>query len=136
LGRDKAEMLDLLQFLMPKIPRDKPNHLLGIADPDAALKVVPLGVDTMDSCNPTRVARHGTLFTSSGTMRIKQTAFRDDHGPIDPLVPTIPGYSRAYLHHLFKQNEVLAFTLASIHNIKFMNHLMADMRAKILRDEL
>lgn len=138
LGKDKAEMLDLLTFLMPKLPREKPNHLLGIADPESALNVVPLGVDTMDSCNPTRVARHGTLFTTAGILRIKQTQYARDFSPIDPQLPTdtIPGYTRAYLHHLFKQNEVLAFTLASIHNIKFMNFLMADMRRRIMNDEL
>jgi len=138
LGKDKAEMIDLLTFLMPKVPRNKPNHLLGIADPESALAVVPLGVDTMDSCNPTRVARHGTLFTTDGTIKIKQTKYARDYSPVDPKLPedSIPGYTRAYLHHLFKQNEVLAFTLASIHNIKFMNHLMADMRRKIMNDEL
>ncbi|KAJ8600087.1 hypothetical protein CTAYLR_001907 [Chrysophaeum taylorii] len=116
LGKDRAEMLDLLEFLMPLVPRDKPNHLLGIADPESALAVVPFGVDTMDSCNPTRVARHGTLMSSVGTIRIKQTQFARDFGKIDPNLPTIDS-SRAYLHHLFKQNEPLALTLASIHNI-------------------
>lgn len=67
LGRDRAEMLELLAFLMPHIPEAKPNHLLGIADPESAEAVVPFGVDTMDSCNPTRIARHGMLLTTAGS---------------------------------------------------------------------
>lgn len=135
LGKDKSEMFDLLQWLMPHLPRDKPNHVLGIADPESALALVPLGVDTMDSCNPTRIARHGSLMTTKGILKIKGTNNARDFGPIDPDVPTVD-YTRAYLHHLFKQNEPLALSIASIHNILYMNHLMADMRAKILRDEL
>ena len=135
LGKDRAEMIDMLTWLMPLLPRDRPNHLLGIADPESCVAVVPLGVDTMDSCNPTRVARHGTLLTTAGNLKIGATRYRDDFGPIDPACETIP-HTRAYVHHLFKANEPLALTLASIHNIKYMNHLMAGLRAKILADEI
>ena len=135
LGKDRGEMLDMLAWLMPLLPRERPNHLLGIADPESCAAVVPLGVDTMDSCNPTRIARHGTLLTTQGNVKIKATQYREDFGPIDPGCPSVP-HTRAYLHHLFKQNEPLALTLASLHNIYYMNHLMRDMRAKILRDEL
>ena len=128
-------MLGMLGLLMPALPRDKPNHLLGIADPESAEAVAPLGIDTLDSCNPTRIARHGTLLTTQGNVKIKATQYREDFGPIDPGCPSVP-HTRAYLHHLFKQNEPLALTLASLHNIYYMNHLMRDMRAKILRDEL
>ena len=135
LGKDRAEMIDMLSWLMPLLPPDRPNHLLGIADPESCEAVVPLGVDTMDSCNPTRIARHGTLLTTEGNLKIQATRYKEDFGPIDPKCPSVP-YTRAYLHHLFKQNEPLALTLASIHNIYYMNHLMRDMREKILRDEL
>lgn len=135
LGKDRAEMIDMLQWLLPLLPKDKPNHLLGIADPKSCEAVVPLGVDTMDSCNPTRVARHGTLLTTAGDVRISATRYQNDHGPIDPACPSIP-HTRAYLHHLFKQNEPLALTLASLHNIYYMNHLMKELRGKIMRDEI
>ena len=78
--------------------------------------MIPFGIDTMDSCYPTRVARHGELLTSRGPLRITSTAYVEDYGPIDPAVPTI-AYSRAYVHHLFKQKEPLAVTLASLHNL-------------------
>ena len=135
LGKDRAEMLELLKFLMPKLPDNKPNHLLGIADPESAEAVVPFGIDTMDSCNPTRIARHGLLLGSDGPIKIKQLKFASDYGPVDAKVQTIPN-SRSYLHHLFKQHEPIYMTLASQHNLLFMNHLMADLRKRILADEV
>ena len=135
LGKDRAEMLELLAFLMPHLPTNKPNHLLGIADPESAEAVVPFGIDTMDSCNPTRIARHGLLLTSSGPMKIKNLKHATDYGPIDPNTPTIT-HSRSYLHHLFKQHEPLYMTLASQHNLLFMNALMADLRRRIRADEI
>ena len=83
----------------------------------------------------TRVARHGTLLTTQGDVRISATKYQNDHTPIDPQMESIP-YTRAYLHHLFKQNEPLALTLASLHNIYYMNHLMRELRGRILRDEI
>jgi len=135
LGKDRAEMLRLLHFLMPRLPAHKPNHLLGIADPESAEAVVPYGIDTMDSCNPTRVARHGLLLTSDGPLKIKSVRHATDYSVIDPKVPTI-SHSRSYLHHLFKQHEPLFMTLASQHNLIFMNKLMADLRRRILADEV
>ena len=107
----------------------------GIADPESAAAVVPLGIDTMDSCNPTRIARHGLLLGTDGPVKIKQSRYVDDFGPIDPHVPTI-SHSRAYLHHLFKQHEPLFMTLASQHNLIFMNKLMERLRERIKRDEV
>ena len=135
LGADRSEMLKLLEFLVPRLPADKPNHLLGIADPESAEAVAPLGIDTLDSCNPTRVARHGLLLCAGGAVKIKQKKYADDFGPIDPSQPTIE-HSRAYLHHLFKQHEPLFMTLASLHNLIFMNKLMAGIRERIMRDEI
>ena len=96
---------------------------------------MPFGIDTMDSCNPTRIARHGLLLGRDGPIKIKQLKHAKDYGPIDSAVPTI-SHSRAYLHHLFKQHEPLYMTLASQHNLIFMHKLLADMRQKILNDEL
>jgi len=135
LGADRSEMISLLTWLMPKVPRDRPNHLLGIADEASCRAVVELGVDTMDSCNPTRMARHGTLMTTEGNLNIKGLKHADDFGPIDPETPSIP-HSRAYLHHLFRQNEPLALTLGTLHNLYYMHNLMARLRQSILNDEV
>ena len=135
LGRDRAEMLGLLEYLLPLLPDDRPNHLLGIADPSSVADGVPLGVDTFDSCYPTRVARHGNLFTRDGGINIKSTRHQADYGPVDPAVPTVQ-CSRAYLHHLFRMKEPLYTTLASMHNVAFMNALMAELRQRVLADEI
>lgn len=135
LGKDRLEMFELLRYLMPLLPADKPNHLLGIADEESVREAVPLGVDTFDSCNPTRLGRHGTLMTRAGTLKIKLEKFADDHRPIDPEMETIP-FSRAYLHHLFKQHEPLYTTLGSLHNVLYMNHLTRELREAIMRDEV
>jgi queuine tRNA-ribosyltransferase len=135
LGKDRAEMVDLLEWLLPHVPTHKPNHLLGIADEESIEACVPFGIDTFDSCNPTRIARHGNLLTSEGVIRIKNLKYVDDFGPIDPQLETVP-YTRAYLHHLIKQNEPLFASLVTEHNLYFMNNLMKTIREKIMRDEI
>merc|ERR1711933_530747 len=78
LGKDRDEMLDLLGYVLPLLPDDKPNHILGIADPTSIEEAIALGADTFDSCLPTRVARHGTLFTSEGSLILKRGKCRSD----------------------------------------------------------
>lgn len=136
LGRDRSEMMELLQFLLPLLPRDKPNHLLGIADPGSVAAAAPLGIDTFDSCFPTRIARHGTLLTRNGPLHIGQGKYKKDWSPIDPTMSPSVDCSRAYLHHLRRMHEPLYDTLASIHNIQYMTQLMAELRARILADDL
>ena len=136
LGKDRAEMLALLDFLAPLLPAEKPTHLLGIGDPTSAAAVVARGFDTMDSCYPTRVARHGNLFQlDGGVLKIGQREHADDFGPVDPHCETVP-HSRAYLHHLLKQYEPLFWTLAAQHNLTVMSRLMSRLRERILNNEI
>jgi queuine tRNA-ribosyltransferase len=134
------QLYSLLAYVLPLLPEDKPNHILGIADPESVLRNVPHGADTFDSCFPTRVARHGTLLTSEGSLHIGQGKYRTQHVPIDPALGAGGGMecdcTRAYMHHLYKQKEPLFETLASMHNIRHMCNLMADIRARILADDL
>ena len=83
LGVDRAEMLELLAYVMPRLPEEKPNHLLGIGDEESMRAAVALGVDTFDSCYPTRMGRHGTLLTRSGKLKINKSVYRDDYGRVD-----------------------------------------------------
>ena len=138
LGKDRRDMLELLKFVVPLLPEDKPNHILGIADPQSVAGAVPFGCDTFDSCFPTRVARHGTLLTSNGPLHIGQGKYRSQHDQrIDQSLPEMEWEpSRAYLHHLRRQHEPLYDTLASMHNIRYMTHLMAKLREKIMADEI
>lgn len=138
VGKNRQEMITMLTELMPHVPTERPNHLLGIGDLPSLEAAVPLGIDTFDSAHPTKAARHGLLFTKNGRLRAVQggnsTAFR----PIEDCCScyTCNNYTLAYICHLFKSNELSAFTLATIHNIHFMIKLMDDYRQKIIRNEI
>jgi queuine tRNA-ribosyltransferase len=138
LGKTKPEMFEMLSQLFPLLPKDKPNHLLGIADLESIDEVVKMGVDTFDSAYPTRSARHGAIFTQDGGLKIKSGKYAHDFTPLDPHCSCIvcKNYTRAYIHHLFKAKEVSAHTLATIHNIAHMVNLMAEYRKKILNNEI
>lgn len=138
LGKTREQMFDMLLYTMPRLPIDKPNHLLGIGDLESLAIGIELGIDTFDSSHPTRCARHGLLFTSIGNMKILNSANRNAFIPIDRNCQCIvcQKYTRAYLHHLFKANELTGYTLASIHNLHYMVQLMANYRQKILNNEL
>lgn len=138
LGKTREQMIEMLGHLMPHIPTDKPNHLLGIGDVFSLEPCIKLGLDTFDSSHPTRSARHGTLFTSQGFVKLANAINRELFEPIDPGCScyTCKHYTRAYLHHLFKAKEMTGYTLASIHNLHFMVQLMAQYREKILNDEI
>ncbi len=138
LGKNKDEMITMLRHLLPHIPANKPNHLLGIGDLPSIHDGIPLGIDTFDSSHPTKCARHGLLFTKKGNVKITKTSYKDHFRPVDEacLCSTCTTYTAAYIHHLFKAHEPIAHTLASIHNIHFMMELMADYRIKILHDEI
>jgi len=139
LGNGKKELLELLTWMMPLFDeghrRGKPRHLLGIADEESILGAVPLGVDTFDSCYPTRLARHGTLLTRQGKLHIASGKHSRSYGmPIDPECgcSTCQRYDRPYLWHLLKAKEPLFTALACAHNVHYMNDLMAQQRQDIL----
>ncbi|MEX0962192.1 MAG: tRNA guanosine(34) transglycosylase Tgt [Simkaniaceae bacterium] len=138
VGKTKKEMYDMLKFTLPKIPSEKPNHLLGIGDLESLELSVPLGIDTFDSSYPTKAARHGMLLTKQGKIKIKSGKYRDHFGPIDKdcSCPTCLNYSLAYLNHLFKAKEVTGLNLASIHNLHFMVELMKAYRTQILENKI
>lgn len=136
LGKNREELFQLLQFLMPLLPKDRPNHLLGIADVDSIAGAVPLGVDTFDSCFPTRLGRHGTLLTKRfGRVQIRQGKWKRCFEPPD-WEGGLQGHTLAYLHHLYKSHEPMAATLLTLHNLIFMSEYMADLRRKIFDDEI
>ncbi|NDD58314.1 MAG: tRNA-guanosine(34) transglycosylase [Chlamydiae bacterium] len=138
LGKTKEEMVSMLSLLMPRLPKDKPNHLLGIGDLPSIDMCVPLGVDTFDSSYPTRAARHGVLLTSQGHLKTTKACNAANFGPVEEgcTCATCQQFSLAYIHHLFKANEITGLTLATIHNLHFMVKRMEKYREKILRDEI
>jgi queuine tRNA-ribosyltransferase len=139
IGGSREEMLDLLKFLMPllncnnKIHR-RPVHLLGIADEESIRSCVPLGLDTFDSCYPTRAARHGLVFTRKGKIKIKRRVFESDLSSLDEecRCETCQNHSKAYLNHLYRAREPSAAMYLTIHNIQYMNDMMKSIRQNIL----
>ena len=139
LGKDTAELIELLGHLMPRIPKDRPNHLLGIGDEGSILGSIPHGVDTFDSTFPTRNARHGQLMTRTrGSFNIQRAENASMHEPVchQCACSLCRDHTVSYLHHLFRANEPTAVTLATTHNLHYMGWLMQSLREKILNDEL
>ncbi len=138
LGKTKEELFELVEFTMPKLPKDKPNHLLGIGDLTSLERCIPFGVDTFDSSYPTKSARHGVAFTEKGPLKLTKGSLKQTFTPIEEHCPchTCKHYSLAYLHHLFKAKELTALTLCSIHNLSYMVRLMERYRQDILLDKI
>lgn len=138
LGKTKEEMYQLLSYTMPRLPEDKPNHLLGIGDLESLERCIPFGIDTFDSSYPTKAARHGVAFSSQGPIKIEKGCYKTCFEPIEKgcQCPTCQNFHLGYLHHLFKAKELTALSLTSVHNLYFMVKLMESYRNKILNDEI
>ena len=134
VGESKAEMYSTLEAVTPLLPSNKPRYLMGVGSPEDLFEAVARGVDMMDCVLPTRVARNGALLTSTGRLNIKNARFREMDAPIDPTCgcPTCRTFSAAYLHHLFRAEELLAYRLATVHNLYFMLSIMRRIRAAIV----
>jgi len=136
VGETAGEMYDIVEAVAPLVPPDKPRYLMGVGTPANMIEAVSRGVDFFDCVLPARNARHGHLFTHSGILNIKNARYEKDDSPIDPgcECPVCAAYSRAYIRHLFKAEEMLSMRLAVMHNLFFYNRLFAGMRAAIERD--
>lgn len=138
LGKTYEHMITMLTGMMPFMPYEKPNHLLGIGDLRSIEPCISLGIDTMDSSYPTKCARHGMLFTQQGSIKIRNARYKNLFKPLDKDCScyTCMHYTAAYIHHLFKAHELLAYSLTSIHNIHFMMNYFSRIRALILNNDL
>ena len=118
------------------LPEDKPRHLLGIGEPEDLFMGVENGVDLFDCVGPTRIARNGSLFTRFGKINLLNEKYKNDFSPIEEgcKCSTCKNYTKAYLSHLFRSKEMLGATLATIHNVYFINKLVQDMRTSILEN--
>lgn len=133
VGEETHVMYDIIDAVEPHMPADKPRYLMGVGTPSNIIEAVWRGVDFFDCVMPARNARHGKLFTWQGSMNIKNEKYKLDTQPIDPECdcPVCKSFSRAYLRHLFKAEEMLAARLAVMHNLWFYNTLMERIRAAI-----
>ena len=133
VGEPEEERLNVLETVVPQMPADKPRYLMGVGKPEDLIAAVARGIDMFDCVIPTRHARNGHLFTSQGVVNIRNSAHHADLGPLDPNCGcyTCRNYSRAYLRHLDRCNEILGSRLNTIHNLHFYLDLMRQMRAAI-----
>ncbi len=133
-------MYRVVNFTAPKLGNKQPIHLLGIGDPQDIWNLVKSGVDTFDCVSPTRLARHGSALKKGkvGKINIKNKRYANQMSPIDQTCncATCANYSLAYIHHLFKADELLGLQLVTAHNIFFMNKLMSEIRQSIDNDNL
>ncbi|MHB1540361.1 MAG: tRNA guanosine(34) transglycosylase Tgt [Steroidobacteraceae bacterium] len=138
VGEPEAERLRILEALVPHMPADRPRYLMGVGRPQDIIAAVQRGVDMFDCVMPTRHARNGHLFTAAGVINIRNAAHQRDLGPVDPECGcyTCRHYSRAYLRHLDRCNEILGSRLATLHNLAFYLDLMQGLRAAIAAGRL
>ena len=138
VGEPKKDMQRILNVIGPKMPENKPRYLMGVGKPEDIIRAVQKGVDMFDCVMPTRNARNGHLFTSEGIIRIRNSAYKDDLNPLDPECDcyTCSNFSRSYLHHLEKCKEMLGPQLNTIHNLRFYQNLMSQIRGAIAEGNL
>ena len=136
VGESKELMYEMLDHTAPLLPEDKPRYLMGVGTPDCLVEGVARGIDMFDCVYPTRVARNGTVLTRKGRLVIRNAAYARDFSPIEEgcTCYTCQNFSRAYVRHLFKAEEILGLELATIHNIHFLLRLMEGAREAILED--
>jgi queuine tRNA-ribosyltransferase len=133
VGEPEADRVRIMQFIGNRLPGEKPRYLMGMGTPEDLIGAVAAGLDMFDCVLPTRNARNGWLFTRHGDVKIRNARYRDDTGPLDPdcACATCRKFSRAYLHHLQKANEILGARLNTLHNLHYYQELMADLRTAI-----
>lgn len=133
VGEPKEIMYAILDLVVPRLPENKPRYLMGVGSPDCLWEGVERGVDMFDCVLPTRIARNGTVFTRRGKLVVRNAAYARDFRPLDPECAcyVCRNYTRSYIRHLIKADEILGIRLTTYHNLYFMIHLMHEIRAAI-----
>lgn len=136
VGEPKPLMYELLDHTVPQLPESKPRYLMGVGTPDCLVEGVMRGIDMFDCVFPTRVARNGTVMTGRGRLVVKNAEYARDFHPLDPECQCYAcrNFSRAYIRHLLKTDEIFGLRLTTIHNLHFLLNFMRNMRQAILED--
>jgi len=136
VGEPAENMYEIIDFTTDILPENKPRYLMGVGRPENILEAIERGIDMFDCVMPTRNARNAYLFTSEGIVTIKSATYKDDFSPLDSSCDcyTCKNFSKAYLRHLFNTREILAYELATIHNLRFYLNLVREARKQILND--
>jgi queuine tRNA-ribosyltransferase len=138
VGEPQSAMFETLDATVPHLPQDRPRYLMGVGKPSDIVGAVLRGIDMFDCVLPTRSGRNGQAFTSEGTLNLRNARFAEDDGPLDPVCgcPACTRFSRAYLHHVVKAQEIIAAMLLTWHNLTFYQDLMAELRKAIFDSRL
>jgi queuine tRNA-ribosyltransferase len=138
VGEPKADMLRILRHTAPRLPADRPRYLMGVGTPADIVAAVSAGIDMFDCVLPTRNARNGWLYTRRGVIKLRNARYRDDLAPLDAdcACYTCRNFTRAYLHHLQRVNEMLGARLNTLHNLHYYQELMRGLRAAIAAGRL
>ena len=138
VGEPKPMMYEMLDEIRPYMPEDKPRYLMGVGTPDCFIEAVIRGVDMFDCVLATRIARNGSVFTSNGRLVVKNGKYARDFTPMDEACDCYAcrNFTRAYIRHLFNAKEITGGRLASIHNLRFLIHMMEEIREAIANDRL
>ncbi|QWD59868.1 tRNA guanosine(34) transglycosylase Tgt [Polynucleobacter sp. MWH-UH35A] len=136
VGEPKPEFDRILHFTAPKLPEHMPHYLMGVGTPEDLILGVSLGIDMFDCVMPTRNARNGWLFTRFGDLKLRNSGYKDDDRPVDPTCAcyTCQNFTRSYLNHLQKANEILGSQLNTIHNLSYYLQLMSEVREALSKD--
>ncbi|MGM0368806.1 MAG: tRNA guanosine(34) transglycosylase Tgt [Bacillota bacterium] len=136
VGEEKEKMLEVLDYAPELLPEDKPRYLMGVGTPIDLFEGIMRGVDMFDCVFPTRVARNGAIFTSQGRITVRNATYKKDFTPLDSECDcyVCNNYSRAYIRHLIKRNEILGLRLTTYHNLHFMLDIISNIRAAIKED--
>ncbi len=138
VGEPKEEFLKILYYTAPLMPKDKPRYLMGVGSPDYLIEAAIAGIDMCDCVLPTRIARNGTAMTWKGKVVVRNATYERDFSPLDDECDcyTCKNYTRAYIRHLIKNNEILGIRLLSLHNLRFLTKLMERVKIEIDNDNL
>ena len=136
VGEPAEVMYRIIDAVIPYMPENKPRYLMGVGSPDYLIEGVAFGIDMFDCVLPTRIARNGTVLTKKGKLVIRNATYAEEFIPLEPGCNCYPcrNYSRAYIRHLIKANEILGIRLTTIHNLYFLSNLMAEIREAIKED--
>ncbi|MFW5998510.1 MAG: tRNA guanosine(34) transglycosylase Tgt, partial [Halanaerobiaceae bacterium] len=137
VGEKKEEMLEMLEVTAPLLPSEKPRYLMGVGTPSDLIEGVARGIDMFDCVLPTRMGRHGAVFTSKGKLTVRNAEFKDDFKSLDPECNcyVCNNFTRGYIRHLLKRNEILGVRLTTYHNLYFYLNLMSEIRDSILNNQ-
>ena len=138
VGEPKEEFLDILRYTAPQLPENKPRYLMGVGTPDYLIEAALAGIDMCDCVLPSRIARNGTALTSHGKVVVRNKTYERDWNPLDKECDcyVCKNYTRAYIRHLIKVNEILGARLLTLHNLRFLTKLMERVKIEIENDNL